>query len=198
MGTPDIDRAIAFTKLMHAFQRVERVIHVPGEDRWENDVEHSYLLAMLGWYLTDSLALALDRDAVLRYALVHDLVEIYAGDTYTYTDDEDARRSKPAREHDAQQRIKSEFPEFSDLHRTIERYERRADGESLFVYRLDKLIPVITIYIQEGRTWKQKNLAFDRVVRNKRERIDDESEIRTLFEQIVSLIDADRAKYFNK
>jgi 5'-deoxynucleotidase YfbR-like HD superfamily hydrolase len=198
MAAPDIDRAIAFTKLLHAFQKVERVIHVPGEDRWENDVEHSYLLAMLGWYLVDSLALKLDRDNVLRYALAHDLVEIYAGDTYAYTDDEALKNSKHAREHASQQRIKGEFPEFSDLHRTIEQYEARADDESVFVYRLDKLIPVITVYIQEGRTWKQKNLGFDRVVSNKRERIDDESEIRTLFEQIVSLIDTDRDRYFNQ
>jgi putative hydrolase of HD superfamily len=161
MTKPDAKRAISFTELLHAFQLVERVAHVPQKNRWGNDVEHSYLLAMLAWYLADSLDLHLDRDRILRYALTHDLVEIYAGDTYIFTTDKKEKETKHQREEESRVRIKKEFPEFKDLHSAIEEYESRNDKESAFVYAVDKLIPVITNYIQDGRTWKKMDVPFD-------------------------------------
>jgi 5'-deoxynucleotidase YfbR-like HD superfamily hydrolase len=54
-------RVMAFTELLQDFQKVDRVAHVPGlGDRWENDVEHSYTLAMLAWYLVVSEKLPLN------------------------------------------------------------------------------------------------------------------------------------------
>lgn len=68
--------------LLHDFQKVERVVFVPQRDRQENDVEHSYLLAMLAWQLAEILAPQLSKEKVIKYALVHDLVEVYAGDVF--------------------------------------------------------------------------------------------------------------------
>jgi len=198
MTEPNAERTISFMELLHAFQQIERVAHTPKKDRKENDVEHSYLLAMLAWYIADSLALPLDKDKILKYALAHDLVEVYAGDTYAFTDDENEMNSKPQREHEAQVRIKKEFPEFGDLHATIEKYETKADKESRFVYAVDKLAPVITNYIQDGHTWKVVDLPFERAVSNKRRRIGDEPYVRELLEQIIALIEKDRSKYFNR
>jgi putative hydrolase of HD superfamily len=198
MVEPRAERAISFMKLLHAFQSVERVANVPKADRWENDIEHSYLLAMFAWYLSDSLNLQLDKNKILRYALAHDLVEVYAGDTYIFTTDEKEKNTKHQREEESRRRIKKEFPEFNDLHRTIMEYESRNDRESTFVYAVDKLIPVITNYIQDGRTWKKMNVPFDQLLENKRRKIDDEPYIRDLLEQIITLIEKDRAKYFNR
>jgi putative hydrolase of HD superfamily len=198
MTDPDAKRAISFTELLHAFQRVERVYKVPHMERRENDVEHSYLLAMLAWYLIDSLGIDLNKEKVLKYALAHDLVEIYAGDTFAFTSDQSVKSSKHQREEDAHQRIKKEFIEFKDLDTAIEGYERRDDKESIFVYALDKFIPIITNYIQDGRSWKEEDLAFDEVIKYKRERIGDEPFIRNLLEQMIALIERDRAKYFDR
>jgi putative hydrolase of HD superfamily len=198
MAEPDMNRAISFTELLHAFQLVERVAHVPQRDRWENDIEHSYLLAMLAWYLADSLELSLNKDKILRYALTHDLVEVYAGDTYIFTTNKKEKETKHEREEAARAQIKKEFPEFKDLHSTIEEYESRKDEESTFVYAVDKLIPVITNYVQDGRTWKKMDVPFDQLLENKREKIGDEPYIRDLFEQIITLIEKDRTKFFNR
>lgn len=81
----ELPNIINFTKLLNKFCDIERVIHSNGGDRLENDVEHSYRLAMLAWYIISSNKLSLDLDLVIKYALVHDLVEVYAGDTYIYT-----------------------------------------------------------------------------------------------------------------
>src|SRR5580704_1310169 len=114
MATLDLEKAAKFRALLDAFSLVERVMHVKGREQRENDTEHSYTLAMLAWYLADAFDLGLDKDRLLRYALVHDLVEVYAGDTYVL--DEEGLKTKHEREEKARLRLIEEFPEFKDLH----------------------------------------------------------------------------------
>ena len=86
----------------------------------ENDMEHSYQLVMLAWYLMDAYKLDLDSNLVMRYCLVHDLVEVYAGDTYTFTQDVDHLSSKVEREEKALLLIKEKFQEFPEMTEYIE------------------------------------------------------------------------------
>ena len=150
MNTPNIARTAAFVRLLHAFQSVERIAHVSDLSRRENNVEHSYFLAMVCWYLCDALELEYSKEKIFRYALAHDLVETYAGDTYIF--DTEARKTKREREEKARIRMESEFPEFNDLHTTIEKYEKQDEPESVFVYAIDKLIPALINYIKGGHT----------------------------------------------
>ena len=194
MKKPEADKALAFMRLLHAFQSVERVAHAPDQIRRENDVEHSYLLAMMSWYLIDSLRLEFNKGAVLQYALAHDLVETYAGDTYIW--DTEALKTKHAREEKARMQIESEFPEFPDLHAMIQRYEKQGDEESTFVRAVDKLLPVLTNYLQDGRTWKEMAVPHDDLYANKREKIGNQQEVRELLEQMIEIIGDDWQKYF--
>ncbi len=192
-----IQQAIAFSQLIHAFQRVERRTHVPGVDRYENDAEHSFGLAMLAWYLVDSLELALDKKKIFEYALAHDFVEVYAGDTWSFDTGKDVRVTKKQRESDAQKRIASEFPEFKPLHEAIFKYEEQHDPESKFVYALDKIMPILAGYSQGGRDWKELNVSFDEVLTYKREKINSQKEVREIFENLMNLMDKNRKAYFN-
>jgi putative hydrolase of HD superfamily len=194
MAKPDIERALTFTKLLHAFQSVERIAHAPGLTRQENDVEHSYLLTMLCWYLSDSLKLGLNTSKILEYGLAHDLVETYAGDTYIW--DTEALKTKHVREEKARIQIEGEFPEFPDLHATIQRYEKQSDEESVFVRAVDKLLPVLTNYLQDGHTWKEMAVPHEDLYANKREKIADQKGVRELLEQMIELIGDDWQKYF--
>lgn len=130
---PDINRVIDFHRLLLQFQAIERVTHVPrGQDfRLENDTEHSYNLAMVGWFLSEYFP-HLDRDTVIRYALVHDLVEIHAGDTYVYAD-QSALDSKAEREAAALEQLEKDWQDFGDLTKTIHAYESKSDDEARFV-----------------------------------------------------------------
>ena len=74
----DLQKILGFTRLLNKFRQVRRTIRVNSEERLENDVEHSYYLGMLAWYIADSHNLSLDKDLVLKYALVHD-VELAEG-----------------------------------------------------------------------------------------------------------------------
>lgn len=187
---------LASLRLLHDFQKVERVIFVPGSERNENDVEHSYLLAMIAWHVTEMVAPHLSREKVLKYALVHDLVEVYAGDTYFYDTQSDVFRDKTAREHAAMERILEEKMLSEDMCASLAAYEARTDSEAQFVYALDKLIPMMTIYLDGGRTWKVHGVTFENLHRLKRERIVGSPEILKLFDELIVLLEKDKQVLF--
>ncbi len=168
--------------MTHGIQQVKRTILVNGEERNENDVEHQYQLAMLAWYIINSEKLLLNKDLAIQYALVHDMVEVYAGDTYFLNTDVD---DKIKREREAAEQLKTEFEEFTDLHILIDGYERRENPESRFIYALDKLLPVLNIYLDGGRTWKSYGITSDMLIHNKREKISISPEVSVCFEQLI-------------
>lgn len=169
-------------------------MYAPDRVRKENDVEHSYLLTMLCWYLVDAFQLALDKQKIFQYGLAHDIVEAYAGDTHIF--DTEGRKSKHEREESARLRIAEEFPEFTDLHKSIKQYEQRADAEVLFVYEVDKLIPFITNYLQEGHGWKRARMRPDELFAHKREKITHHPELRTLLEQFIAELEPRLKDFF--
>lgn len=191
---PDIARTALFVRLLHAFQSVERTAYAADGSRRENDAEHSYFLAMLCWYLSDSLKLRYSVEKLLKYALAHDLVETYAGDTYIF--DDESQKTKKAREEASRQRIAEEFPEFNDLHMTIVSYEQQREPEAAFVYVVDKLIPAIINYLQGGKMWKEMKVVYSEVVAHKREKVSDHEPTRTLLEQLIVLMEKDLKTYF--
>lgn len=172
-----------FFDLLCEYQRIERVVHVPGQNRRENNVEHSYVLAMLAWYILSRDKLSLDLNRVIQYALVHDLVEVYAGDTNLF--DMEARKTKHKREMHARCKLIDTFPEFPDLHKTIERYERQDDPEARFVKALDKIHPMLVTYVDGGRTWREEGITIDMIVTMKQEHIDRSPELKLYFDSFV-------------
>ena len=191
-----LDRILKFTGMLDAFRLVERVIYVNGADRMENDSEHSYNLAMLAWYIADAEALDMDRDLILRYALVHDIAEVYAGDTYIYSTDASLLESKGERERAALDRIAREFPDFPDLVALAHRYERREDRESRFIYALDKVQPVLHILLDNRAIWKEKGITLERLLESKRDKIALSPEIEPYFDELVSLLTQEEGRLF--
>lgn len=179
---------LQFTKLLNKFQEIERVIYLPGRDRRENDGEHSYQLAMLAWYISDKSSIDLDKDLVIKYALIHDLVEVYAGDTYIYSQNQNDHESKYEREEKARIRIEEEFPDFKDLHALILMYETREDKESRFVYVLDKIHPVLQLYLDEGRCWKEEKVTLQMLLDKKKDKIALAEELRPLWNELEEIL----------
>ena len=155
----NLEDMMQFSQLMLRLQDVVRAIHVPGRDIKENDVEHSYHLAMMSWYLNMSGELGYDTDRLVRYALIHDLAEAYAGDVSAL--DRVGRIGKPEREAAALSRILREFPLAEDIIHAVHNYETLADEEAKFVYALDKLMPMVMVYLADGRTWREENQGFN-------------------------------------
>ena len=155
-----IDRMIQFSQLMLQFQDVIRAFYLPRGAK-ENDVEHSYHLAMMAWYLNSAGELGYSTDRLIKYALLHDLVEAYVGDVHAF--DEAGRRGKEERERAAIMRFEAEFPEAADMVPIMQSYMSHTDSEAQFVYALDKLMPMIMIYLDNGRTWREDGFCFEQI-----------------------------------
>ncbi|WP_062435583.1 HD domain-containing protein [Herbidospora daliensis] len=124
---------------------VARVSVVPESvDRRENDAEHSFALGLVAVIVAPLVDEKLDQGLLAKYALIHDLPEIYSGDVSVYADAGDLDK-KELREEEARERIRAEFGDrFPWLIDDLYRYKRLDDAESRFVYALDKLLPHMT------------------------------------------------------
>lgn len=191
-----LQKLLGFAKILNEFQKVERVIRVKDSDRWENDVEHSYDLAMLAWYILSTTETTLDHDRVIRYALIHDFLEVYAGDTYNFSTDVAHVGSKHEREAAAVVKLRETLAEFTELHEAIDAYEKRADAESQFVYALDKIDPLIQTYLDDGRVWKEKGITIEMVYENKKDRVALSPEIQAYFDEFMILLRKEEKKIF--
>lgn len=190
-GRPESDALQGLTRcvrLVNDLARIERMVPMLGAKRYENDVEHSYQLALTAWYLLATRNLDLDIQKVLTYALAHDLVEVYAGDTYIYSKDETLIAGKKEREAAAAKRLAQEFAEFSQLHEAIADYERREDRESRFVYALDKVLPLIQIREDGGRAWKEGGVTLDMLIAHKTPKVALSPEVEPYFNELVALL----------
>jgi putative hydrolase of HD superfamily len=191
-----LENVLRFVNLLNKYRTVKREILVNSEDRLENDIEHSYQLAMLGWYLADSEKLSLDKNLLVKYALVHDLVEVYAGDTFAFAD-EDLKRGKIEKEREAIEQLKQEFPEFKELHELIHNYEERTDSESNFIYALDKLQPTLNIYTDGGRSWRRDGVTLQMIIDYKNDKISEIPELKKYFDELILLLKQKNKELFN-
>jgi putative hydrolase of HD superfamily len=187
---------IDFIKFTHEFREVIRIARSPYANRCENDAEHSYQLAIVAWFLIEQDKLQLNKELCFMYALAHDLVEIYAGDTYFL--DSNHSISKHKREKEALKKIKKRFPKFKTLIKIIEQYEKRTDKECRFVYALDKLIPPIQIYLEKGKLWKEKGVSFDALVENKNPKILLSKDVEKYWEELSTELQNKNKIFFKK
>lgn len=198
MSEANLNNLLDFIKFTHEFREVVRVARSPNSKRFENDSEHSYQLVMVAWYIIESDKLKLNKERCFMYALAHDLVEVYAGDTYIFDKNQANHESKKQREKEALSKIKKRFPNFKTLVEVIENYEKKKDKESKFIYALDKLIPPVQIYMENGNLWQEKGVSFDQLMENKMAKIAISPEIDKYWKALVKILDKNKSKLFPK
>ncbi|OGI20017.1 MAG: hypothetical protein A3J06_00405 [Candidatus Moranbacteria bacterium RIFCSPLOWO2_02_FULL_48_19] len=193
---------LEYIQFLNKFTAIKRTVKVSEEDRLESDSEHSYQLALVGWYVSEKLGLDLKKDLILKYALVHDLVEVYAGDTDPYNHSQDFIASQKEREEGALEKIKKKLPDFQSLHEAIEKYESLTDKEAKFVYLLDKILPVINTYLSKDAYYFKSGVSYERWKKHldtKRLKVDfDEKSFQDLLEQIISFFRSVDKNFFKE
>jgi putative hydrolase of HD superfamily len=190
MKRPPIHRILELQKLLVDFRTVKRVVHIPGSrQEWENDVDHSYSLAMIGWFLAQYFS-ELNRDKVIRIALAHDIVEVHAGDTYLYGD-EKLLATKKQREAEAFKKLQKEWADFPDMLVSIEAYEAKSSAEAKFVYALDKILPILLIYLGKGYTWQSEKITLAMLHAKKKETTALSPEIKKYYDELYKLLQQD-------
>jgi len=189
------ERLVDFIQFTHEFQKIVRIARRPYGKRLENDAEHSYQLAMVAWFLIDQEKLKLNKERCLMYALAHDVVEVYAGDTPIFKKEKTS--IKHEREKKALLKIKKRFPYFTHLTDTIEQYERKRDKESIFIYALDKILPPIQIYLEKGKLWHEYGMSYEDLIENKNRKIVLSKNIDTYWQELLKELKKNKKKLFS-
>ena len=168
------------------FRSVERRIHIPSLGRAENDTEHSFDLAMAALNIVVRDKLPLDQNLVIKYSLVHDLVEVHAGDTFAF--DNEAAKDKAAREHAAMQELGND--ELTAVYAEIaEEYERLDNEESRFVYGLDKLMAAFTVIHGQVSIWRENDVTRAIFVDKFEDKVLGSAHLRPYWEECLRLLD---------
>jgi putative hydrolase of HD superfamily len=184
---PNIQRLFDLQNLLHQFHEIQRKVYLPGANRRaETDTEHVFTHAMTAWFLAQYFP-ELDTNIIIRQALVHDLVEIYAGDTYAFGD-KTTIDSQADREQKALQRIAKEWPDFPEMTKAIEDYEDLGTPESCFVYALDKLMPAFICYMDEGHFWNKHKITYDQHHAKKSPQVQKSPQILHYYNEFVKLL----------
>jgi putative hydrolase of HD superfamily len=157
--SPSMDRLAELQQLIADFSKIQRIPPMGNSGRPENDVEHSFGLALTCWYLQPKVAPDLDLLKILQYALSHDIVELHAGDTFVF--DVVRAASKEQRERDAIVQVKADWPDFNELTDYAEGYMNKVDPEARFVKAVDKLLPVMMIELDDKPADFWKKLKID-------------------------------------
>ncbi|MGC1176849.1 MAG: HD domain-containing protein [Candidatus Saccharimonadales bacterium] len=149
-----MDRLAELQRLIGTFAGILRVPKLAQQDRQENDVEHSFGLALTCWFLAPKIAPHLNLEKILIYALAHDIVEVHSGDTFAF--DAEAVSQKADSEDQALRRLCSDWPDFSELTDAAAGYKEKRDAEARFVYTIDKLLPsIMTKLDDDTKFWRE-------------------------------------------
>lgn len=159
-----LERQVAFLLELDKAKHVLRRNHLVDGSRRENDAEHMWHLAMMAIVLEEHATEPVDLGRVLRMVLLHDVVEIDAGDTFVY--DERARAAAQERERSAAERIFGLLPpdQAVELRALWQEFEEGASPESRFAAALDRLHSVLLIHADEGRTWADHGVTGGQVL----------------------------------
>src|ERR1700747_1094771 len=185
-GIPErLRRQLEFILEIDRLKSVLRQSYLIDSDRHENSAEHSWHLAVAALVLAEHAKEPIDVSKVISLVLVHDLVEIDAGDTFIY--DEAGNAGKAAREQKAANRLFGLLPEeqgqtFMALWRE---FEDRQTPEAKFAFALDRLMPILHNVFTEGGPWKEHRIRQEQALTKNRP-IEDGSSI--LWQTVESLI----------
>ena len=191
MSDDRLQRQIRFILEIDALKGVLRRTYLPGADRPENSAEHSWHVAVMAVLLAEHANETVDVARVVRMLLIHDVVEVDAGDTYVY--DTAGAEAKAEREVRAADRVFGLLPEDQgrELRALWEEFEEGRTAEARFAAALDRLMPVLHNVHTEGRSWREHGITADRVIA-RNARMSEGSE--ALWEYARSLIEAAVAK----
>jgi putative hydrolase of HD superfamily len=159
----ELDARLRFILEADALKGVERRNPIANGARMENTAEHSWHLALMALVLAPHANESVDRAHVVAMLLVHDLVEIDAGDTYVY--DDSAMIDKAEREMRAADRLFGLLPaeQRDELRALWDEYEAGETPEARFAHAIDRLSPLMLNHATQGETWKQFDLDEARV-----------------------------------
>lgn len=144
-------------------KNVFRQTHLSGHGRNENDAEHAWHMAIMAYLLREYSNESVDISRVMLMCLIHDIVEIDAGDTYAY--DAESIKTQSERENAAKERIFSILPDDqrAELTALFDEFEAYETAESKFAHAMDNLQPLMLNDSNGGADWREHKVSAEQV-----------------------------------
>ena len=164
MSNQRLKEQIAFILEADKEKVIFRQTHISGYKRRENDAEHAWHMALMIYLLKEYSNEKIDVAKTMMMALIHDIVEIDAGDTYAY--DEKGLATQKERETQAAKRIFGILPadQEKEMHELFEEFERNESAEAKFAHAMDNLQPLLLNHVNNGEDWKAHNVRKTQVM----------------------------------
>ena len=159
-----LEQQIAFIVEIDKLKHIYRQSYITGGARNETDAEHSWHMAVMAILLAEHVdGHKVDVLKVIKMLLIHDIVEIDAGDTYCY--DALARQSQTQREQEAADRLFGMLPEdqMREFRALWEEFELMTTPEARFAAALDRLQPLLLQYHTSGKSWQEHDIVSTKV-----------------------------------
>ena len=154
-----LDFALEIDKEKNIFRQT----HLSGHGRNENDAEHAWHMAIMAYLLQEYSNEPVDITRVMLMCLIHDVVEIDAGDTYAY--DAEGLKTQKVREEAAKERIYSLLPEDQkkELAAIFDEFEESKTPEAKFAHAMDNLQPLMLNNSNDGGDWREHGVSAKQV-----------------------------------
>lgn len=158
-----IKKQMEFSLEIDKVKNIFRQTHLSGHGRNENDAEHSWHMAVMAYVLREYANEEVDIAKVMLMCLIHDIVEIDAGDTYAY--DEKNLLTQKEREDAAKERIFSILPaeQKEELIALFDEFEAYETPESKFAHVMDNLQPLMLNHSNGGSDWREHEVRAEQV-----------------------------------
>ena len=158
-----MEKQLAFCLEIDKVKNVFRQTHLSNNGRNENDAEHSWHMAVMAYLLREYANEEVDIAKVMLMCLIHDIVEIDAGDTYAY--DAKGLQTQKAREDAAKERIFSLLPEDqkNELTALFDEFEAYETAEARFAHAMDNFQPLMLNNSNDGGDWRAHDVTAEQV-----------------------------------
>lgn len=159
------EKQVAFILEADKEKNILRQTHLSGHGRRENDAEHAWHMAIMVYLLKEYANEEIDVAKTMMMALIHDIVEIDAGDTYAY--DSKGLETQKEREKQAAERIFGLLPDDQkeDLKSLFEEFETNETPEARFVHAMDNFQPLLLNNSNDGGDWKEHKVSKSQVMK---------------------------------
>lgn len=160
----DFEKQISFIMELDKIKKIGRQTYLSDASRKENDAEHSWHLALMAFVFADYSNEKIDVLKAMKMVLLHDVIEIDAGDTYAY--DSEANKTKRERELKAADRIFGILPEAQakEYRGLWDEFEAMETPEAKFANTLDKVQPLLLNNASGGRSWQEHGVKKSQVM----------------------------------
>ncbi len=165
-----IDHTLGLILELETLKSVYRETSVKADNnRAENSAEHSWHAALLAYSLSDFIDIDVDVNKVVLMLLIHDVVEIYAGDLYAFADKEQKAQQKQA-EYSAINELYNKFPtdKVKEIKALWIEFEKGETPEAKFALSMDRILPFLQNMNNRGGSWNKFNVSKKQILkRNK-------------------------------